>query len=743
MRKWKPAPVQLLIALNTMLLFFDLLEDRLSIPSWLQVAGRLHPMILHFPIVLIVLYSLCLWFAGSPTNPTGQPANPANKPANPTSHPANAADRPTTFALTFLTPFTNELLLWSAFAAVITALAGVFLSKESTYDGSAIQWHKWLGTLTSLLLLTLYLVKDTKDKGKTSQKWLSILPLATVLIAGHLGGDLTHGTGYVLAPLKALNGEKPPLDKALVYRDLIQPILATKCMTCHNSGSDKGGLNMEDPASFAKGGQSGTPWDTAAADGGILINRIHLPDDDRKHMPPIGKSQLSGDEKDLLNAWIRDGAPFSKKVIELEPTDTLRFLAGKLLKSGEDENFDFSAANEKTITKLRTNYRAITPLAAGSPALAVDFYGATFFKPEQLKELSSVKEQIVELNLERMPVTDKDLSDLTDLRNLRKLNLDFTRITGDGLKALTKLPHLQSLSLSGTQIKAADLDQLTNIKDLHKLYLWKTGITGDALADLRRKRKDLELITGFNGDTVRVRLSPPRLETEARIIRDSPVVIKMKNFMPGAVIRYTLDGSNPDSAGQTYSAPFQLKDRAQLAAKTYKPGWLASNPTAAVFYLQKYPPDSIRLLLPIDSNYMKIRPTVLIDADKGDLGFGSGKWLGFRKNGLAALFYYRKPVTIGSLTFSSIVDLGAFIFPPTDLEVWGGPNEHHLKRLGTLTPTQPDKLGPPYLTAYRIDFPPQKIGCLKVIANPIPKLPDWHPAKGQPAWIFFDELLVD
>jgi hypothetical protein len=217
----------------------------------------------------------------------------------------------------------------------------------------------------------------------------------------------------------------------------------------------------------------------------------------------------------------------------------------------------------------------------------------------------------------------------------------------------------------------------------------------------------------------------------------------MKNFMPGAVVRYTLDGSNPDSSGQTYTTPFQLKDRAQLTAKTYKPGWLASNATAATFYLQRYPPDSIRLLLPIDSNYMKFRPTVLIDADKGDLGFGSGKWLGFRKNGLAALLYYRKPVTISSLTFSSIVDIGAFIFPPTNLEVWGGPNEHHLKLLGTLTPTQPDKIGPPYLTAYRIDFPPQKISCLKVIANPMSKLPDWHPAKGQPAWIFFDELLVD
>jgi hypothetical protein len=102
---------------------------------------------------------------------------------------------------------------------------------------------------------------------------------------------------------------------------------------------------------------------------------------------------------------------------------------------------------------------------------------------------------------------------------------------------------------------------------------------------------------------------------------------------------------------------------------------------------------------------------------------------------------------IRELTFSSLVDIGSFIFPPTRLEVWGGPDEHHLKRLGTLTPAQPDSIAgrkaTPYLTDYRIEFPPQSVHCLKVIANPVAKLPNWHPGKGTPGWIFFDELLVN
>jgi uncharacterized membrane protein len=708
MKKWKPAPVQVLIALNAMLLFFVLLEDHLSIPSWLQVAGRLHPLILHFPIVLIVAYTIGLWL----------------RPAF----------------------FTHQLLLLSAFAAVITALAGVLLSAEGSYEGSAIQWHKWLGTLTALLLMLLYLGRDSAIIGNARQKWLAILPLAAVITAGHFGGDVTHGAGYVLAPLRSAI-PTPPLEDALIYRDVVFPVFDSRCVECHNSANSKGGLNMEDSLRFVIGGRNGKPWDTTAEGLGLLLNRIHLPPDDLKHMPPSDKTQLTPREAAILYAWIRDGAPFSKKIIDMDPADTLRMIAARLLKSHSSETFDFPPADDKKIAALNTNYRAITPLANGSPALAVDFYGAAFFEPKQLQELSSIKQEIVSLNLDKMPVTDKDLLTIVEFRNLRHLNLDFTRVTGAGLSTLTRLPHLRSLSLSGTRIKAADLDQLAAIPSLRKLYIWKTGIDVNAAGTRGQRRKDLELITGFNGDTVRIKLNPPRLETDARIIRDTGLSIRMRHFVPGATIRYTLDGMNPDSGGQVYTAPFLLKDRSQFQAKAYKPGWLPSEPTTATFFTQRYLPDSIHLLLPVDSNYLKISPRVLIDADKGDLGFGSGKWLGFRKNAFSALLYYRKTVTIRDVTFSGIVDIGSFIFPPTQLEVWGGPDDHHLKRLGTLTPAQPDSIAgrktPAYLTDYRIEFPPQSVRCLKVLANPVAKLPDWHAGKGQHGWIFFDEILVN
>ncbi|HEV2354265.1 MAG TPA: FN3 associated domain-containing protein, partial [Puia sp.] len=561
----------------------------------------------------------------------------------------------------------------------------------------------------------LYLIKDNSLIARSRQKWLASLPLVCVFVAGHYGADLTHGANYVLEPLRPSRPAAAPLDEANAYHDVVYPILDARCLGCHNASDAKGGLNMEDPHQFAKGGRDGRPWDTTAEGFGLLMTRLHLPADDKKHMPPINTTQLSPQQLDILTAWVKDGSPFDKKVLDLPATDTLRLIASRLLRSDEDEDFDFSAADEKTIAALNTNYRTVIPLANGSPALAVDFYGASVFQPKQLQDLSRIKDQIVWLNLDKMPVDDNGLSSIATFRNLRRLNLDFTKITGPGLASLSRLAHLQSLSLSGDKIKSGDLDRLASLRSLHELYVWQTGLPQDAVDRLRQKRKDLDLITGFNADTVRIKLNPPRLETDARIIRDTGVTIKMRHFVPGAVIRYSLDGSDPDSGGRVYTGPFVLKSRSNFRAQAYRPGWLPSDPVSATFYTQKFPPDSIRLLLPVDSNYMKFRPTVLINADKGDLDYGSGKWLGFRKNGLSALLYYRKPVTVRDLTFSALVDIGAFIFPPVSLEVWGGPDERHLKKLGTLKPAQPDTAGAPYLTGYDITFPPQTVRCLKVL----------------------------
>ena len=52
---------------------------------------------------------------------------------------------------------------------------------------------------------------------------------------------------------------------------------------------------METKELLLKGGKTGKLWDSTAADFGLLMKRIHLPVETKKHMPPQGKPQLTDD----------------------------------------------------------------------------------------------------------------------------------------------------------------------------------------------------------------------------------------------------------------------------------------------------------------------------------------------------------------------------------------------------------------------------------------------------------------
>ena len=52
----------ILLALTVFILFLLLFEDGLVIPLWLQPFGRMHAMIVHFPIVLLLIWLVLEFF---------------------------------------------------------------------------------------------------------------------------------------------------------------------------------------------------------------------------------------------------------------------------------------------------------------------------------------------------------------------------------------------------------------------------------------------------------------------------------------------------------------------------------------------------------------------------------------------------------------------------------------------------------------------------------------------------------
>ncbi len=248
---------------------------------------------------------------------------------------------------------------------------------------------------------------------------------------------------------------------------------------------------------------------------------------------------------------------------------------------------------------------------------------------------------------------------------------------------------------------------------------------------------------GFYGDTIVMQLNEPIIENEEQIISE-PVELKLKHFLPGVSIHYSLDGNDPDSIQSPVFKPGIFLDKqAMLKAKAFKKGWISSDATQLFFFKNKYKPDSIWALHPADNAYKGNGSASLNDNIKGDNNFRSGKWLGYRQNPMEVILYFNKPANVSGITLSSLVDIASYIMPPSSIEVWGGTTLANLKLLKKIQPKQPEKEAPLYTEGFECAFPAREVQYIRILAKPVGVLPAWHRGKGDKAWIFTDEIFVN
>ena len=709
--------INICIALASLLLFALLFEQMLVLPAWLKVAGRMHPLVLHFPISLLVLYCGLALFIPQEMAPEGR-----------------------------LHSFSEWILLLTALSATLTALMGLFLSREEGYDADALFWHKWSGLFIAFLTLMAYILRD-KIVGSSSFRYGTVgLALAGILLTGHQGAGITHGQNFLFAPMLP-EQTKPvvPLADAEVFEHMVKPILEAKCMSCHNAKKAKGELVMETRELLMKGGKDGPLWDLGQPDLGLLMQRVHLPLEEKKHMPPQGKPQLTEEETAVLYQWIRSGASFTAKVAELKESDSLRLLATALFQQQSTSSYDMEPADEETVARLNNGNRVIRALSIGSPALAVNFYNSGLYDAKSLEELSVLKENIVELDLSRMPVTNEQMGIVAQFSHLEKLILNFTPITGPALNNLSSLKHLGLLALAGTGMKKSDLQVLEKFPALERVVVWNTDLAFEELEQLKQSKGRIHYETGFRSDTLVMQLTPPVIQNEEQVLTGT-TELKIKNYIKGSEIRYTTDGTDPDSVkSPVYNPPLKIEGNITIKAKAFKKGWISSETVKKYFFRNTYKADSIVFLTPPDPKYTSEGPKSLFDGLKGEPeNFANGLWLGYRENIMSTLLSFKKPVPIQQVTLSCLIAMGSYIMPPTSVEVWAGDSPDQLKLAGKVQPVQPTKYEPSLILPVEVKFKkPITARYMKLVALPVAKLPKWHQGKGDKGWVFVDEVFLN
>lgn len=260
----------------------------------LRAGGRLHPVLVHFPIALLISAAAVEFLALVRKKPG------------------------------FASPTTTMIVL-GALAAIAAAGSG-WLNGDHEPHGQAVATllfrHRWLGVsaaaLSTLLAIWVVSTPATSSRGIKTAVLLALAPL--VGLTGHLGGSMVYGEDYFFEPFRA--DDRPPSPEKGIAKPAafelpagtvvdfakdIKPIFDDRCISCHGPDKQKGNLRL-DKRSYAFAGTEDTwPIQPGSADKSDLVRRIELPSSDDDHMPPKDPA-LTPRQIALIRAWINQNA---------------------------------------------------------------------------------------------------------------------------------------------------------------------------------------------------------------------------------------------------------------------------------------------------------------------------------------------------------------------------------------------------------------------------------------------------
>ena len=270
---------------------------------WLwQLFGRLHPMVVHFPISLLIFAGFLELFTLNKFNHS-------------------------------LRPGIRMLAIVGAISAVFSAIFGLLLATNENITGQTLDIHQWIGIASAgLSLILLFFMRKRKPKTKVIPIYRSLLFISGIGVglAGHFGASLTHGEDFLTEVLPFNEDSEAPesltIDLAAFTSDIspdqeielvtnVRSVLAHNCYKCHSGAKIEGELRLDEKEFVFAGGENGAIIEPGNPQNSDLIRRISLSKNHDDVMPSKGKL-LSKDEIKLLTLWIEKGAPWPDGVAE-------------------------------------------------------------------------------------------------------------------------------------------------------------------------------------------------------------------------------------------------------------------------------------------------------------------------------------------------------------------------------------------------------------------------------------------
>ena len=238
-------------------------------------------------------------------------------------------------------------------------------------------------------------------------------------------------------------------------------------------------------------------------------------------------------------------------------------------------------------------------------------------------------------------------------------------------------------------------------------------------------------------------LAPPLLKYGSVFFRDKAIV-EIKFAQSETEVRYTLNKEEPTINNPKYKIPINIKKNfATLKAKAFGSNFLPSETVAATFIKEGKAIQSIQQTTP-NPKYPGSGANTLTDNKGGIEQLSSNTWMGYNCDSVTVILDLGKQQAINKVLLNFLQNESAWVFLPDEIIVkWFDKKTNRYQLFGKekiLT----DKETSGSNCNYRIIGIKNKMETDKLLINIIVKknIPFWHPAKGEHAWMFIDEIKI-
>jgi hexosaminidase len=219
--------------------------------------------------------------------------------------------------------------------------------------------------------------------------------------------------------------------------------------------------------------------------------------------------------------------------------------------------------------------------------------------------------------------------------------------------------------------------------------------------------------------------------------------LNIEQGQKGIDIRYTTDGSEPNTNSALYTSPININTTSVVNISAFKDAHSIGKQYSLSFAFHKALNSKIILTNPYDERYRAGGINALIDGVKGTDNFRDGSWQGYEGVDFEGVIDLGEEKEISKVSPRFFFDTNSWIFLPAKVEVSLSSDNTHFSNVVIVNNDIPSKSSEILQKGFTAEFGKQKTRFIKVKAASIKKCPAWHPGAGAGAWLMIDEIVVE